>query len=82
MNQLASIMFMEVKQSPKKSKNKQSEDKIIRAIKGRVIRNIKNLFQQKAYYNPVRAGNVYSCKYKCKNKLFKYKCNSEKNIIP
>ena len=54
---------------------KQSDDKIIKAIKGRLITDIKNLFEQeeKDYYKPVRVGNFYS------NNYIEYKTNGDRN---
>ena len=54
---------------------KQSDDKIIKAIKGRLITDIKNLFEQeeKDYYKPVREGNFYS------NNYIEYKTNGDRN---
>ena len=55
-------------------KKKQSEDKIIRAIKYSIIRDIKNLFEQKEHFQKsVRVGNFYS------NNYIKYKSNSDRN---
>ena len=59
-------------EKPRKPKMKiQSEDKIIKEINGRKIRDIKNLFdqEQKDCYKPVRVGNVYS------NNYIEYKSN-------
>ena len=55
-------------------KKKQSEDKIIRAIKYSIIRDIKNLFEQKEdSQKSVRVSNFYS------NNYIKYKSNSDRN---
>ena len=52
-----------------KKPRKQSEDKIIKAIKGRIV-----LFEQEEdYYKPVRVGNFYSTNY------IKYESNGDRN---
>ena len=57
-----------------KKPRKQSEDKIIKAIKGRIVGDIRSLFEQEEdYYKPVRVGNFYSTNY------IKYESNSDRN---
>ena len=57
-----------------KKLRKQSEDKIIKAIKGRIVGDIRSLFEQEEdYYKPVRVGNFYSTNY------IKYESNSDRN---
>ena len=57
-----------------KKPRKQSDDKIIKAIKGRIVRDIRSLFEQEEdYYKPVRVGNFYSTNY------IKYESNSDRN---
>ena len=56
------------------NKKKQSDDKIIKSIEDRTIRDIQNLFKQEEdYYKPVRVGNVYI------NIYSKYGSNGDKN---
>ena len=56
-------------------RKKQWEDKIIKAIKDRIYRDIRNLFEQgeEDYYMPVRAGNSYS------NNYIEYKSIGDRN---
>ena len=57
-----------------KNKKKQSDDKIIKSIEDRTIRDIQNLFKQEEdYYKPVRVGNVYI------NIYSEYGSNGDKN---
>ena len=57
-----------------KNKKKQSDDKIIKSIEDRTIRDIQNLFKQEEdYYKPVRVGNVYI------NIYSEYGSNDDKN---
>ena len=54
---------------------KQLEDKILKATKERIIRDIKNLFEQQEedYYKPVGVGSFYS------NNYFEDESNCDKN---
>ena len=61
---------------PRKTKiKKQSEDKTIKTIEGRISRDIKNLLEQEkeAYYKPVGVANFYS------NTYIEYVSNGYKN---
>ena len=60
-----------------KIKKKQSENKIITAIKDKMIRDIRNLSGQReeVYHKPVRVSNLYS------NNFMEYENNSDKNKI-
>ena len=53
------------RRQPRKPKiKKQLDDNIIKASKDRIIRDIKNLFnQEEDYYTSVRVGNFYSNNY-------------------
>ena len=46
----------------RKKSRKQSQDKVIKTIQNRIIRDLTNLFEQKEvdYYKPVRVGNFYN----------------------
>ena len=54
---------------------KQSEDKIVKEINVRIIRDIKNLFEQDTEdcYKPVRVGNFYGKSY------IEYESNVDRN---
>ena len=65
-----------VYQSQKKLRRpkKQLEDKIFRVIEDRIIRDVKNLFEQEEdYYKPARVGDFYS------NNYIKYESNGNRN---
>lgn len=55
-----SIMCIQIKRSLKTNNKNKLEHKMTKAIKGRIITDIKNLFEQEEnYYKPVRVGNFY-----------------------
>ena len=58
-----------------KNKKKQSQYKITKAIKDRLIKDVENCFEyeEEDFYKPVRAGNFYS------NNYIEYESNDEKN---
>ena len=63
-NYSKTTLVKNVYRDQQKLRNK-SEEKIIKAVKDRIIRDIKNLFEQKEqdYYKPVRVGIFYSNNY-------------------
>ena len=67
---------MEVEKTRENQKEKKNQKtKKIRAIEGRIIRDIKSLFEQEEedYYKPLRVGNFYSDNY------IKYESTGNKN---
>ena len=64
------------KKSKKPKIKKQSEDIIIKAIKDRIIKDIRKLAVQKEdYCKPVRVGNFYS------NNYIEYESNGDRNKL-
>ena len=60
---------MEVERDPK-----QSKDKIIKIIEGKIIRDIRNIFEQEeVYYKSVRVGKFHN------NSCIQYKSNADRN---
>ena len=72
--------------NPRKPKaKKQSFVNIIKAIEDRIIRDMKNLFEQEDDYKPVRLGNFYSnndteSQYQSKNTLIKLNHTWKKSL--
>ena len=66
-------MRMEIERKPKAKK--QSQYKISKVIKDRIIKDIENIFEyeEEDYYKLVRPGNFYS------NDYIEYETNGEKN---
>ena len=62
------------KQTCGKKSRKQLVDRIIRQIKARINRNIRQIFEsEEDYYQPVRAGNIWN------NNYTRYESNGNKN---
>ena len=68
------LCFIQQKTRRPKIKNRrQSEDKIINAIEDKVLREIRNLFEQEGYFKLVTVGNFHN------NNYVEYESNDGRN---